>query len=143
MHRRRFLLAATVCALLPMRAALADYVDDVVTLLESQGFTNIEVTRTLLGRTRILARNATGTRELVLNARTGEVLRDVWMNASGQQLPGLANVAGSDDEDDDHGGRDDDDDDDHSGPGGGDDDEDDDDSGQGRGRGRGRGGDDD
>ena len=102
-------------SLMPVRVATADYVDDVVVQLEDQGFGLIEVTRTLLGRTRIVASNGNGngTRELILNARTGEILRDVWMNSSGQSSPGLVNgsegTPGDDDgnEDDDHGGNDD------------------------------------
>ena len=44
--------------------------------LQSQGFSGIEVSRTWLGRTRIVATGSAGRREIVLNPNTGEVLRD-------------------------------------------------------------------
>lgn len=46
--------------------------------LSRQGYREIEVTRTWLGRIRIEAKSATGEREIVVNPRTGEILRDYW-----------------------------------------------------------------
>lgn len=97
MNRRHFLIAALVFTVLPTQAARADYVDDVIDQLEDQGFEDIDVSVTLLGRTRIVATGRGGTRELILNARTGEVLRDVWIDGSGQLLPGIAKSGASDD----------------------------------------------
>jgi hypothetical protein len=142
MNRRRFLLAVTAFTLLSTTAARADYVEDIVKWLDRQGYTDIEVARTLLGRARIRAEKDGGQRELICNPRTGEILRDVWIDAKGNIRPassspdtgfddrsnddsGESNVGGSGQGDDDDGG------DDNSGHGGGDDDEDNDNSGHG------------
>lgn len=134
MNRRHFLLGAlAVCVAAP---AQADVLNDIMQQLSQQGFTRMQVTQTLLGRTRVVAWSPQFRREIVFNANTGEILRDYWQalaSTSGTAAPRIANPSGgsADDRDDDR--RDDDDD--------RDDDRDDDDSGRGRGRGRGRGGD--
>jgi hypothetical protein len=140
MKRRQFLFAATAFILLSTTVARADYVEAVVESLKKQGFSDIEVTRTLLGRVKIVAIKGDGRRELICNPRTGEILRDVWFDAKGDAHPPLSSgdssssgsgsggTSGDDDDDrSGHGGDDDDDDDDNSGHGGGDDDDDDDD----------------
>ncbi len=82
MLRREFLL--TLAAGLTMAVpALADYTDDVVRQLMAQGYQNITVTKTWLGRIRIIATREGGTREIVLNPRTGEILRDLWTGTDG------------------------------------------------------------
>ncbi|MEQ3625020.1 MAG: hypothetical protein ABNH26_06395 [Celeribacter sp.] len=58
------------------RAALADTRDQIITEMKEQGFTRITVQGTLLGRTRILAERQGGRREVVINPRTGVILRD-------------------------------------------------------------------
>lgn len=50
--------------------------DEFVSELQSQGFGNISISRTWLGRTRITATNGGVNRELVFNANSGEILRD-------------------------------------------------------------------
>lgn len=116
MKRRLLLTAFTLLTLAFPVAAHADLVDDMVQILSQQGYDDIEVTRTLLGRTRILATNEQGTRELVINPRTGEVLRDIWTNRNGENLPLLLSGTLDDEDDDDA--------EDNSGPGGGGDDDD-------------------
>lgn len=148
MNRRRFLLMSAGFTLLSTTAARADYVEDIVKWLTKEGYNDIDVTRTLLGRVRIVASKDGQLRELVCNPRTGEILRDVWSGAGGGERPAASSPTGGDDDnnnsdDDDnsgHGG----DDDDNSGQGGsGDDDEDgSDDGGEGDKSGHG-GGDDD
>lgn len=57
--------------------ALSDTAADrVVEQLRRHGYTEIEVSRTWLGRTRIFATAPQKSREIILNPRTGEVLRD-------------------------------------------------------------------
>jgi hypothetical protein len=125
MKRLALILAATAFFALPMQAAMADTVEDLVEVLEEQGYRDISVERTLLGRTRILAVGEDGTRELILNARTGEVLRDVWIDKKGRTRP--SDLSRKDDDDDDHDSDDKGGDDHHnSGHGGGGDDGDDD-----------------
>jgi hypothetical protein len=114
--RRREMIALGLAGILLAGAAQARTLEErLVAQLADQGFRIVEVTRTLLGRTRIVAVSDRGRREIVFNPRTGEILRDLWMPlvAGGDTAPGLVDPR----------------------------DDGDDDGGRGRGRGRGRGGD--
>lgn len=82
MQRRKLILALTV-GMLAATPALADYSQDVVRQLTEMGFDDVEVSRTLLGRVRITATGENGQREIILNPRTGEILRDLWLKANG------------------------------------------------------------
>lgn len=107
--QRRLFLAGTVAGLLLAAPAWAtDRVARILRDLRREGFTQIDTSRTLLGRTRIVASGPAGTREIVVHPGTGEVLRDVY----------------SGDNDDDE-ADDDDETEDNSGHGGGDDEGDD------------------
>lgn len=121
MNRRRFLLMSAGFTLLSTTAARADYVEDIVKWLTKEGYNDIDVTRTLLGRVRIVASKDGQLRELVCNPRTGEILRDVWSGAGGGERPAASSPTGGDDDNNNS------DDDDNSGHGG----DDDDNSGQG------------
>lgn len=59
------------------------YGDEVVAQLARQGFKNIQVETTWLGRERIVADRTDGLREIILNPRSGEILRDTWTAAKG------------------------------------------------------------
>lgn len=127
MNRRAFL--AALAGLAAAGPALADSpLDRVLRDLRRLGYDEITVTSTMLGRTRIVAEGASAEREIILNPRTGEILRDLWVPRSDGRSETSGRLTGSADDDDD--------DEDDDGDG-------DDDGGQGRGRGRGRGGDDD
>ncbi|MDO6457124.1 hypothetical protein Q4560_10980 [Celeribacter halophilus] len=115
-------------------------VDQVITQLKSQGYTRITVGRTLLGRTRIVARNDEMRREIIINPSTGEVLRDYWevnadddrrddndRSSSGSSRRESDDDRDDDDDDDDDDDRDDDRDDDDDDDDDGSDDDDDDD----------------
>lgn len=52
--------------------------DRIVAQLRAQGFDDIMVTTTLLGRVQIIAREDDIRREIVLNPATGAILRDYW-----------------------------------------------------------------
>lgn len=121
MKRRAFLagLGGLACAA-PARADAP--LDRVLRDLRRLGYDDISVSSTLLGRTRILAEGGAATREIILNPRTGEILRDLWMPKPGGSGDGSGRLTGSDDDDDD---------------------DDENEDGGGQGRGRGRGGDDD
>ncbi|WP_373051193.1 hypothetical protein [Thalassovita aquimarina] len=70
------LIIVMMLAALP---AAADGVrDSVVSQLKQQGYQEITVSRTWLGRIRILARRDGERREIIVNPRTGEILRDFW-----------------------------------------------------------------
>lgn len=55
-----------------------DFGDSVVRQLRRQGFRQISTGRTLLGRVRIVALGNGGRREIIVNPRSGEILRDLW-----------------------------------------------------------------
>jgi uncharacterized membrane protein YgcG len=122
MKRRAFLTAILAGALFAPAAFAQDFVGSVIAQLRAQGFRSVVQERTLLGRVRILASRTDGKREIIINPRTGEILRDLWTPLDGS--PGKVTIIddksgksgkGSDDDDDD-----DDADDDNSGHGGGD-----------------------
>lgn len=94
LNRRNFLLCAA--AFVVATPAHADFVSDVTRELQRQGYTEISVSFTLLGRSRILARGKRGTREIILNPKTGEVLRDLWTSASGITGPSIIGVTEDD-----------------------------------------------
>ena len=95
MQRRAFI--TFLCAALVASASAAfatTYADDIVAQLGKQGFTDVTTETTWLGRLRILASRKDGQREIVINPRTGEVLRDQWTraNASASAQPILDDV---------------------------------------------------
>lgn len=135
MNRRRFLCLTSAAVLGWAGPAHADFVDQVRQQLTNQGYRRISVTTTLLGRSQLIATGKNGRREIIMNPRTGEILRDVWIAASGSSGPSIGGSEHNDDGDDDSGGR---------GRGGSDDDDNDDDDNSGSGNGGGDdGGDDD
>lgn len=85
MDRRKFLVLVTAFSLTGTMPAWADKQDYIVERLVEAGFGQIEITRTLLGRVRIVATKGNVRRELVINPRTGEILRDVTLVAEDQK----------------------------------------------------------
>ncbi|MEL6573415.1 MAG: hypothetical protein AAFQ64_17275 [Pseudomonadota bacterium] len=63
--------------LIPLSAAAQSVEDQVATQLRTQGYDVITMSRTLLGRLRVLAQSEEFERELVINPTTGEILRDI------------------------------------------------------------------
>ncbi len=100
-----------------------DFASEVEARLATEGYEIESVARTLLGRVRILARSTDGEREIILNPRTGEILRDVWLSRgnSGQSTllddDGNSGKGGGDEDKDED--KDEDDGEDNSGSGGG------------------------
>lgn len=76
--RRRLVLGALAGAfVLPASSATAESVrEQIVRQLQAQGFGDVRVGRTLLGRLRITARRGNLVREIIANPWTGEILRD-------------------------------------------------------------------
>ena len=115
---RRTCLKLALAFCLPGGGAFAETPAEAIERqLRTRGYKSIEVSRTWLGRTRIVARKSDVVREIIVNPRTGEILRDFWQGNG-------AGLLDSHDDDDDGGGK-------GRGRGRGED------SGQGRGRGRG------
>jgi hypothetical protein len=78
MDRRRVLIgivAGVAGATTPLFAA--DPAQTVIDRLGADGFGNFSVNRTLIGRLRITASKSGATREVVLDPRNGEILRDL------------------------------------------------------------------
>ena len=100
MKRRSFLLMTSAAGASVAFPAYADYVNSVRDQLRQQGYRQISVSSTMLGRTRIVAKSKTGTREIIMNPRTGEILRDLWSSAQGSSGP---SIVGSDADDPDDG----------------------------------------
>jgi hypothetical protein len=93
MERRAFLMilgggvsAATV-------GAAATFEDAVVAQLRAQGYGQITSAHTLLGRVRIVAILGDTQREIILNPRTGEILRDVIAGLDGTVVPQIARAS--------------------------------------------------
>ena len=72
------LAAVLAVALWAAPVNASEYADRIILWLQDQGFTHFEVQRTWLGRIKIEAEADGIEREIILNARTGEILRDFW-----------------------------------------------------------------
>ena len=82
--------------------AFADVTTAWVKQLQLDGYDEIEVKRTWLGRVRIIAEKDEIEREVILNPNTGEVLRDYSRHEDGSfKLPLGFDVELDDDDDDD------------------------------------------
>ena len=85
MRKRRICLTCAAAALALRAGAVSPspFGDEVAEKLIRQGFGNIHVETTWLGRERIVAERTDGLREIILNPRSGEILRDTWTGSSG------------------------------------------------------------
>ena len=72
---RALAIAFAISLFAPMAMA-APNLEQIIVQLKSQGYDDIEVERTWLGRIRIEAENERHEREIIINPRTGEILRD-------------------------------------------------------------------
>lgn len=88
MNRHRLIALVLMAGMLWSGPALADFQTDIVRQLQGMGFARIDVSRTLLGRVRIVAAGSEGTREIILNPNTGEILRDLWLQTKGRSSEG-------------------------------------------------------
>ncbi len=70
------LAVASLCLAAPVFADRR--VDAITRQLADQGFGEIKVSRTFLGRVRVEALREGREREIIFNPRTGEILRDYW-----------------------------------------------------------------
>ena len=108
---RGLLSVSAVCLALSGPVSGGPAEDNVIRQLSEQGFSQIEVSRTWLGRSRIVSRRGDMVREIIINPLTGEILRDYWRTRSrgeGQTLfnppsgeAGGGEVGKNDDDDDD------------------------------------------
>ena len=98
---RRLLILLFFCVM-AAPATAKDIAAAWVEQLVLDGYDDIEVSRTWLGRTRIFAEKGEIEREIILNPSTGEVLRDYSRHEDGTlRLPLGFEVSLDDDDDDD------------------------------------------
>ena len=77
MMRNLILIVAALSALTLGPACAQTYLLDITAQLRAQGYQNITLSQTWLGRTRIVALLGSDLREIVLDPNTGEILRDL------------------------------------------------------------------
>ncbi|MEO9575495.1 MAG: hypothetical protein ABJ263_08465 [Tateyamaria sp.] len=108
---RGWLSVCAVCLALSGPVSGGPAEDNVIRQLSEQGFNQIEVSRTWLGRSRIVSRRGDMVREIIINPLTGEILRDYWRTRSRGEGQTLFNPpsgeagggeAGKNDDDDDY-----------------------------------------
>ncbi|SFS02032.1 PepSY domain-containing protein [Yoonia litorea] len=92
----------------PHLASAQSIQDQIISQLADQGFGEMQLSRTWLGRVQIIAYRGDLRRELVFHPQTGEILRDFWEVDEDDRAPSLFNPRRSDEDDE---GRDNDDDD--------------------------------
>ena len=132
MLKRILFILVLAFAPAPALADAAGVRDRIVAQLRDDGYSEIRMSRTLLGRMRFVATRADAEREIVVNPNTGVILRD-YIRFLKRGGGGGADNGDEDDDDDDDDDDEDDDDEDNSGSGssnsgsGSDDDDDDDD----------------
>lgn len=78
-------LAIVAATTAPFAVAAQSVEQSILAQLTNQGFGNFQISRTLLGRIRIVSQNGTLTREIVFNPTTGEILRDYWQDKDGDR----------------------------------------------------------
>jgi hypothetical protein len=85
MNRRHLIIGLLAAAVLPGSAMAQSYAEQIVQQLRQQGYDGITVSDTWLGRTRIVASSGNGSREIIIDPRTGEILRDLSEGGRGGQ----------------------------------------------------------
>jgi hypothetical protein len=81
---RRLIIAGLCASILGGPAAWAQgFADSIVQQLRQQGYNGISVHDTWLGRTRIVGQSGSGSREIIIDPRTGEILRDLFQGSGG------------------------------------------------------------
>jgi hypothetical protein len=93
MMRKMFLTAAALTALTLGPALAQTYELDIAAQLREQGYQNITLSHTWLGRTRIVALLGSDLREIVLDPNTGEILRDLSRTVMAEGGTGRGNDA--------------------------------------------------
>lgn len=76
---RRLALVLMLCVALPEAASAQSFQDQLIEQLTEQGYREFRISRTWLGRTRIVATSPRLKREIVFNPVTGVILRDYWV----------------------------------------------------------------
>lgn len=81
------LLALVFAGILAAHPAFSDnYADEIALQMARQGFADVAVDGTWLGRVRVTGTRNGTVREIIVNPNTGEILRDLWLNDEGQVI---------------------------------------------------------
>ena len=83
MDRRHFVGLIIATSLAGTLASASAFADEIVRQLQGDGYSDIVIETTWLGRVRITAVADGGAREIILNPSTGEILRDLWIPIAG------------------------------------------------------------
>ena len=75
--QRLTMMAMVLVALASAPALAATYDQTLISLLQKQGYSDVTASRTMLGRTRVVAIGSDHMREIILDPNTGEILRDL------------------------------------------------------------------
>lgn len=86
--KRRFALILSV-GLLASPLAAQDVGSQISQQLQEQGYKDVSISKTWLGRLRIEANSEEQTREIIVNPRTGEILRDFLSSKNGAAPEGV------------------------------------------------------
>lgn len=86
------LIIGLLFAFLPVSVSAQSVQDQIIAHLVAQGYSDFEVSYTLLRRLRIVARSPSGDRELVIDPATGVILRDTLLRTR----TGSGSLRGSD-----------------------------------------------
>lgn len=123
MLKRLLFILLLALAPAPALADAASVRDRIVTLLREDGYSEIRVSRTLLGRMRFVATRRDAEREIVVNPNTGVILRDYirFLSTSSRSDDDVETKYSDDSDHDDDDESDDDESDDSSDDDGGDD----------------------
>ena len=82
MDRRHLVGLIIAASLTGTLASASTFADEIVRQLQGDGYSEIVIETTWLGRVRITAVIDGGAREIILNPSTGEILRDLWIASS-------------------------------------------------------------
>ena len=83
MDRRHFVGLIIAASLAGTLASASAFADEIMRQLQGDGYSDIIIETTWLGRVRITAVADGGAREIILNPSTGEILRDLWIPIAG------------------------------------------------------------
>lgn len=86
---RPILCGAVLAIAVALPASAETKVEAITRQLMEQGYSEIEVSRTFLRRIQIEAKKGNAEREIIINPRSGEILRDYWEHEDNDDESGI------------------------------------------------------
>lgn len=102
MNRRRFLALLVLgghLVVVPQAGFAQSVGDQIARQLRRRGYSDVTVSRTLLGRIRVVGTRGTKRREIVVNPSSGEILRDLVIDNRTGSAASTFDDGGGDDDD--------------------------------------------